>query len=118
MRIYNKHIGIFTKVAVLFNKVYENNGNKGGVIVFNQEKRMIKWEKKRKLGAWKYIFIYGLLYFGGISFLPKLIQIYQGYDVFLSIIFHLFFIIPIGLTYGIFSWLVNEARYESYIENK
>ncbi|MFN7250221.1 MAG: hypothetical protein ACK4M9_05440 [Anaerobacillus sp.] len=79
---------------------------------------MIKWEKKRKLGAWKYIFIYGLLYYGGISFLPILIQMYQGYGVFLSIIFYLFLIFPIVLTCGIISWLVNEARYESYMENK
>ena len=82
---------------------------------------MIKWEKKRKLGAWKYIFIYGSLYglyFGSISFSPVLINFYSEYDVFILIIFYLFFIIPIGITFGIFSWLVNEARFESYIGNK
>ena len=91
----------------------QNNGIEGGVII--KENRMIKWEKKRKLGAWKYIFIYGL-YFGGISIFPVFINFYPEYDLFIVLIFSSFFIIPIGITFGIFNWLVNEARYETYIE--
>ncbi|WP_223701759.1 hypothetical protein [Sutcliffiella deserti] len=89
----------------------------GGINIFNKEKRWKKWEKERRLGKWKYIFLHGLLLCGSVSFLTQLaLDLYQ--EDFLDIYGYLWFSFVFGLTYGIGSWITMEARYDRYLKKE
>lgn len=83
----------------------------------NKEKQWTKWEKTRRLGKWKYIFLYGLLWGGGVFFLIRfLFDTLQGNRI--VIYEYLLFSILFGLTFGIGSWFLTEKKYNSFSENK
>ncbi|UOE95224.1 hypothetical protein [Alkalihalobacillus sp. LMS39] len=82
--------------------------------MFNKEKEMKRWERTRKLGVWKYIFLYGLLVSGAAAYFTRfLLNNIRGGNSTISDF--LMFAIPFGLLYGIISWFSSESRYKKYI---
>ncbi|WP_026675253.1 hypothetical protein [Alkalihalobacterium bogoriense] len=85
--------------------------------MFNKEKEMKSWERTRKLGAWKYIFLYGLLLGGTVAYFTRFLfnNIKGGNSTMYDF---LMFAIPFGLLYGIISWFSSENKYKKYMGNK
>ncbi|UMB61599.1 hypothetical protein MHL31_05180 [Lutibacter sp. A80] len=86
--------------------------------------RVLKnWEKKQKMGKWKYIAVYG-------GFFMVLILIFRnGSDYFLDKLPSNFFTIQNllkqlvssalgGLSFGLISWFMNERTYKKLVKNK
>lgn len=89
---------------------------KGGVTILNKEKHLMRWGKTRRLGKWKYIFLYGLLLGGTVAFLTRLLfdsLLRNTFDIY----GYVWYSIVFGLIFGIGSWIQNEKRYKKLLGN-
>ena len=77
-------------------------------------KQRAKWEKVRAGGMWRYVLIYGVLYWGGVMIVGTSIYnfFFRPYRFSLN---ELKFSVPVflvgGLLFGLFGWLVSEHQY-------
>ena len=99
---------------ILCSIVIHPTGRGPVMIKFNDNKR---WEKTRKMGKWKYIFLVGMLGYGGIMFIVSLflnrLYLWIRPDTRLTIyLISLIIWLFAGIVFGTLTWFVSERSYK------
>ncbi|KGX83106.1 MULTISPECIES: hypothetical protein [Pontibacillus] len=78
--------------------------------MIDHNKRMLKWERTRKVRKWKYV-TFGTMASAVVCFITLLVLSFLFKDE-LRLTYYIFQSIIVGLSATITSWLVGERRYK------
>ncbi|KGX85926.1 hypothetical protein [Pontibacillus marinus] len=81
--------------------------------MFNREKQLLKWGETRKMGKWKYVFLYGV-FMGGTFYFIFSILLNTIFNTYYSLLVLLIEAVPFGIILGIATWIMSERKYKKY----